>query len=105
MALQNLPKLRFLVWKYTIWQPWSVVHKQGYNVSYEGNDDAKEWHMKLFFPVAAGKRTSDLLIFVYFRFIALPIAIMAYFHYMGYGYTCMLENDLHPLYVWFRRPL
>jgi hypothetical protein len=22
MALQNLPKLWFLVWKYTIWQPW-----------------------------------------------------------------------------------
>jgi hypothetical protein len=22
-ALQNLPKLGFLVWKYTIWQPWT----------------------------------------------------------------------------------
>jgi hypothetical protein len=24
-ALQNLPKLEFFVWKYTIWQPWALL--------------------------------------------------------------------------------
>jgi hypothetical protein len=28
-ALQNLPKLRFLVWKYTIWQPWPAGAQKG----------------------------------------------------------------------------
>jgi hypothetical protein len=28
-ALQNLPKLGFLVWKYTIWQPWTWDAKNG----------------------------------------------------------------------------
>jgi hypothetical protein len=35
-ALQNLPKLGFLVWKQTIWQPWLVENPISKLFSFEG---------------------------------------------------------------------
>jgi hypothetical protein len=52
-AIQNLPKLIFMVWKYTIWQPWSqecwctraaqclFISRNGYDFKYIGRQQNK----------------------------------------------------------------